>query len=512
MIWEKPGTLTAAEWEQAHALVSLGAHAGQSDALAPWPASPACITKDWTGRATSAAAKPASSPGGADPGRRGRVSRDDPGPAASARGTEEAAAELQREVRAGRLDGDAAAAVLEVAGAGRPRRRDNLRPAGLSDREVEVARPGRGGCSNPEIAERLVISRRTAPRAAHLREGGRLEPGGPRAVRTRARPHRRHLTRRACGARRRKIGDLPMRGGPPAPRLSSVTTPTKERLRCRISANEVELNYDATGSGETLVLVHGGWSDRHNWLTVAAELARSFSVVAYDRRGHGLSQRGFQGSRRDQEDDLAALIEGLGGEPGTDGHLLQRLDRDRPCRSPPELVRSVIAHEPPLISVAADNLEVLSQFEAVQATVQGSWRGWSSETRRRGAAVRRGGRARPGRLGAAAAAAARDHGRQRPGLRRRAEGPDVGERRARRAREHRVPAADPGRRRPAWLARSLPSWPARSTAPRFTRTEAPDRAPPHPPRRLPRHGHGLPLAFARARRRGRRGCGQRRHR
>ncbi len=36
----------------------------------------------------------------------------------------------------------------------------------------------------------------------------------------------------------------------------------------------------------------------------------------------------------------------------------------------PELVRSVIAHEPPLISVAAEDPEVRPQLEAVQTTVR----------------------------------------------------------------------------------------------------------------------------------------------
>ena len=78
-------------------------------------------------------------------------------PAASAG---EAARRLQAEVMAGRLDEDAVAGVLDAAGhSGRVRR---SRPAGLTERQIEVLRLMAQGMSNRELADRLMISRRTA--------------------------------------------------------------------------------------------------------------------------------------------------------------------------------------------------------------------------------------------------------------------------------------------------------------------------------------------------------------
>lgn len=138
-----------------------------------------------------------------------------------------------------------------------------------------------------------------------------------------------------------------------------------------VRANSVDLYYETSGDGDPLVLVHGGWSDHDNWQPVAPTLAQSFMVVAYDRRGHGQSRRGDQGSRRDQEDDLAALIEGLGNAPahvaGTSfgASIAIGLAARRP-----ELVRSVIAHEPPLISVVANDPDIQPLLASVQATVE----------------------------------------------------------------------------------------------------------------------------------------------
>jgi DNA-binding CsgD family transcriptional regulator len=83
-----------------------------------------------------------------------------PRPQRAAMSTADAASELMREVTGGRLDGDAARAVLRAAGQQVGRRWEW--PASLTSREIEILRLLARGMSNKEIAAVLVISPKTA--------------------------------------------------------------------------------------------------------------------------------------------------------------------------------------------------------------------------------------------------------------------------------------------------------------------------------------------------------------
>ena len=88
------------------------------------------------------------------------------------------------------------------------------------------------------------------------------------------------------------------------------------------------------------------------------------------------------GTRREHEDDLAALIEALADGPvhlvGTSfgGSIALGLAARRP-----ELVRSLVVHEPPLLSLVAEDPEIQPQLMAVATSVGSVWSDWSAATR-----------------------------------------------------------------------------------------------------------------------------------
>jgi HD-GYP domain-containing protein (c-di-GMP phosphodiesterase class II) len=162
-IWDKPGPLTAGEWErvrlaphltermlhQSEALAEVGRIAVQHRERLDGSGYPRGLTAPSITRAGRILAA-------ADAYQAMR----EPRPYRDARTSEEAARELRAEVRAGRLDASAVDAVLRAAGHHVGRRRDG--PAGLTAREVEVLRLLARGMSTKQIAGELVITPKTA--------------------------------------------------------------------------------------------------------------------------------------------------------------------------------------------------------------------------------------------------------------------------------------------------------------------------------------------------------------
>jgi len=162
-IWDKPGPLGAGEWERVRLQPYLTERVlHQSEALAPLGTIAMQLRERLDGSgyprglSGGAISRPARILAAAD----AYQSMREPRPHRPALSARDAEGEIHRDVRAGRLDGDAAEAVLAAAGHRVGRRREG--PAGLTAREIDVLRLLALGMPSKEIARVLVISPKTA--------------------------------------------------------------------------------------------------------------------------------------------------------------------------------------------------------------------------------------------------------------------------------------------------------------------------------------------------------------
>jgi HD-GYP domain-containing protein (c-di-GMP phosphodiesterase class II) len=160
-VWDQPGPLSAAAWEQVRLHTYWTSRVlERCPALAPLAplASSHHERLDGSGyhRGVRAAELPfeARLLAAAD----ALCELTEPRPERPAKNLPAAAAEMSAEARAGALDTDAVAAVIEAAGLPRPR---PARPHDLTEREVDVLRLAARGLTNQQIATELTLSART---------------------------------------------------------------------------------------------------------------------------------------------------------------------------------------------------------------------------------------------------------------------------------------------------------------------------------------------------------------
>ncbi len=152
----------------------------------------------------------------------------------------------------------------------------------------------------------------------------------------------------------------------------SGSSPTATPEIAAIRVNGVELHYTDRGSGPPIVFVHGGLADYRELSETAAALPGGFRTITYSRR-HSFPNRnprpGTDHSMMREVEDLAGLIETLGLGPvhlvgtsyGAFTSLMFALHR-------PDLVRSVVAAEPPLLHWLPDiegGVEAQTEFDTL---------------------------------------------------------------------------------------------------------------------------------------------------
>jgi pimeloyl-ACP methyl ester carboxylesterase len=114
-----------------------------------------------------------------------------------------------------------------------------------------------------------------------------------------------------------------------------------------VQSGDATISYTRTGSGPTLVLVHGGWSDHSDiWRTVLPALEKRFTCVAIARRGRGESSKTTGHTIADEANDVIAVIDAAEGDVLLLGHSYGARCALAAAMGSPR-VKRLILYEPP---------------------------------------------------------------------------------------------------------------------------------------------------------------------
>jgi len=131
------------------------------------------------------------------------------------------------------------------------------------------------------------------------------------------------------------------------------------------------LYYERRGSGPLLLMI-GSPMDSTGFAGLAGAFADRYTVVTYDPRGIGNSSREdttADVTPKQQADDVHRLLSTLGDEPadvfGSSGGAVVGLAL---VTAHPDQVRTLVAHEPPVVELLPDSAQVRTQIEDIYHT------------------------------------------------------------------------------------------------------------------------------------------------
>jgi pimeloyl-ACP methyl ester carboxylesterase len=115
------------------------------------------------------------------------------------------------------------------------------------------------------------------------------------------------------------------------------------------SQDGTPIAFDQSGEGPALILVAPAFGTRADQASLAAALAPSFTVFAYDRRGRGDSGDTAPYAVEREIEDLDALIDAAGGSAYVFGHSSGAVLALDAARALPTKITKLALYEPPFI-------------------------------------------------------------------------------------------------------------------------------------------------------------------
>ena len=124
-----------------------------------------------------------------------------------------------------------------------------------------------------------------------------------------------------------------------------------------LSASGATVSYERYGSGPSLVLVHGGFSDHlTNWAFVKPFFEKQYTVYAIARRGRGETDATQGHSLEDESRDVAALIDSIGEPVFLLGHSYGAQVALAAAAQFPGRVRKLVLYEAPWPSLLGETI------------------------------------------------------------------------------------------------------------------------------------------------------------